>query len=518
MAYCINCGGEIAPDARFCKHCGKALEHGGQPNENTGNTYISQNEEQEQNVTPSLEVEQHKDPQVDQATTGSNGNQNRKKMNKKSKIILFSTAALIILLIGVYAVGNTMTSPKHVLDEFQSAIEEEDAGKLASLLTTDDDDLEITEESVKGMIALYNAKQNEFKVVLNHLEYQADGEVDQFGTYALDFQKDGKKFLLFDDYQITVNPVYFEVATNYKDTEIIVGDEVVATADKDNAQLEIGPFLPGEHTIRAALDTGFFNLEREETTVGDPNFPAYVDLYLDGDMVTFDLGMKGYDELSSIKLFVNGKDTGVDLSKQDQVGPLLIDGSMNVSFEAELPWGTVRTNDQPLTERYMEFNLGDSDEFKQQIQDILVTYNEEFGEVYSTANPDALTTAIPDLKDRIVEEAAYNLENDIMYDGAFHGMDFYQDSFTLEKSYEGFWELTVDTITYYEEAIYEKGTDAELEQVEDETRYVLAYDQQQETWAVRGIDYAGSMEEDRMERVTVEEPVFHTSDKGKEKE
>ncbi|MFD1173376.1 zinc-ribbon domain-containing protein [Oceanobacillus picturae] len=122
MAHCTNCGGEIAPDARFCKHCGKALEHGGQPGENTGATYHRQNKEQEQNVTPSLEVEQHNDPQVDQASTGSNGNPNRKKMNKKSKIILFSTAALIILLIGFYAVGNTMTSPKHVLDEFQSAI------------------------------------------------------------------------------------------------------------------------------------------------------------------------------------------------------------------------------------------------------------------------------------------------------------------------------------------------------------------------------------------------------------
>ncbi|WP_042222020.1 zinc ribbon domain-containing protein [Oceanobacillus manasiensis] len=510
MEYCKHCGGEVAPDARFCKHCGETLSNEGASSEHTSNTYYSQQEGQE-------EPGQHDTQPLEQATAPK-GNANRKKLNKKTKIMLFSSAALILLLIGAYVVGNTMTSPKHVLNEFRSAIQDEDAEKLAALLTADNDELEITEASVKGMIQHYQSKTNEFKVLMNHLEYQAGGEVDQYGMYALDLQKDGKKFLLFDDYQLIVNPVYVEVATNYKDTDIIVNDEVITTADSENFRQEIGPFLPGELTITAALDTGFFNLERDQTVVGEPSFPSYVDLYLEGDNVTFDLMMKGYDELSSVQLFVNGVDTGMDLTKDERVGPLLTDGSMHVSFEADFPWGTVRTNDQPLTERYMEFNFGDSDEFKQQIQDVLMTYNEEFGEVYSTANPDSLTTAVPDLKERIVEEAAYNLENDIVYSGAFHGMDFYQDSFELEKSYEGFWELTVDTITYYEEAMYEKGSETEMEQIDDETRYHLAYDQQQEIWIVRGIDTAGAMEEDRMERLTVEEPVFHTSETGKEEE
>ncbi|MFD2629998.1 zinc ribbon domain-containing protein [Oceanobacillus kapialis] len=511
MAYCKNCGGEVAPDARFCKHCGKEIEQEGVASENTGHTYYNETEQGGNEQVPSTPQNQH---QPNQPSTPSKG----KKLNKKSKIILFSSAALILILIGVYAVGNMMSSPKHLLDKFQAAIEDEDAAELASILTTEEEELEITEESVAGIIQLYNNKSSQFKELMSNLQYQAEGDTGQLGMYPIDFIEDGKKFGFFDDYKLSVNPVFFEVGTNYKDTEIIVNDEVVATADSDSFNQEIGPFLPGEYTIRATHDTGFFNLEAEKTIAGDPLYASYVDLFLEADNVTFDLMMKGYDELNSVKLFVNGKDTGKDLTKEERVGPLLTDGSMNVSFEAEFPWGTMKTNDYPLTERYMEFNFGNSDEFKKQIQDVLVAYNEEFTEAYATGNPEALNTAVQDLETMIVEESAYNKENDIVYEGAFHGLDVYQDSFTLEKSYEGFWELTVDTITYYEEAMYQKGDEAELEQMEEEMRYYLAYDPQLESWFVRGMDYPGSMPEDRMERITVEEPVFHTSNTGKKEE
>src|SRR5690625_6928607 len=75
--------------------------------------------------------------------------------------------------------------------------------------------------------------------------------------------------------------------------------------------------------------------------------------------------------------------------------------------------------------------------------------------------------------------------------------------------------MTVDTITYFEEAIYEKDKEQDLEKVEEEVRYELVYDQQGKEWVVVGLGYPGSMDEDRMERYKVDEPKVYTSDWGK---
>src|SRR5690625_5879428 len=107
-------------------------------------------------------------------------------------------------------------------------------------------------------------------------------------------------------------------------------------------------------------------------------------------MVSFSLYGNGYDTLKNIEMFVNGKETGWNIAKEDSVGPLLTDGSMNVHFEAEFPWGTVKTNEFPLTERYMDLDLGDSDDLKQEMMDEIVAFNEEFMELYTSGDVSVL--------------------------------------------------------------------------------------------------------------------------------
>src|SRR5690625_478634 len=106
----------------------------------------------------------------------------------------------------------------------------------------------------------------------------------------------------------------------------------------------------------------------------------------------------------------------------------------------------------------------------------------------------------------------YNAMLGIEYEGLFHGVDFYLDSFDLSQDYDGFWTVEVDTITYFEEGFYEKGDKPELEKIEDEIRYELNYDPQTDEWYVVSLDQPDMMEEDRMERYTTSDPELYKSE------
>lgn len=506
MGYCDFCKKTLSTDAKFCKHCGNKMT----PPDKDNNVADGEEGEGDQSADDRLEKLEAKH---DLTTDGESSEvPTSSSVSKRKKWYILSTVALFVLLIGAYFIGNYMTSAQHALEEFKEAIEDEDYERLESMLTAKDKDVTINEESVKSFVKLFTSKPSELNFLMTHLKQQAQNGGDNYMMAPVDLVKDGKQLLVFDDYQFQINPVYFNVSTNYKDTDIIINDEVVATSDSEYFEMEIGPLIPGEHTIKAVYDTGFFNLDTEETvTNSDPSYAQYVDLYLSGDQVGFNLFSNRYDELKSIQLYVNGKDTGWDLIKDDLVGPLLIDGTMNAAFEAEFPWGTMKTNEIPIDQSYMEFNFGDNDEFKEEIMDVIITFNEQFMETYTTGDPAILTTASGLFVETILSDIAYNITEGIEYQGAFHGVDFYNGSFILEKTYDDIWVTTVDTVTYYEEAFFAEDYEQPLEKIEEELRYELGYDQHYDEWIIVSLDFAGTMDEDNMERFIVDEPVFHSS-------
>src|SRR5699024_6267329 len=210
------------------------------------------------------------------------------------------------------------------------------------------------------------------------------------------------------------------------------------------------------------------------------------------------------------------------------------------------PWGTMKTDDVPIDDSYIDFNFGENEEFRQEIMDIIITFNEEFLETYTTGSEDVFTTTTMPLQEVILEEAEFNKEQDIVFKGAFHGVDFYQDSFELIMSYDECWEINVDTITYTEEDMFLEGEKENLPETaeeiryetvvdrpvkelvvanlvyagsreEDKIRYEMVFDPQLKRWVVENVGYAGSMDEDKMERYKVEDTVMHTSEWDKKK-
>src|SRR5699024_8386460 len=367
-------------------------------------------------------------------------------------------AIIAVLGIGLYALGKSLTSESKLINNFEQAVEDGDTKELKELLHSEDKNMEITDEGLEGFVALFEANSSELSSVVKSLRSEARGNNMLYQSSPVSIKKDGKKWLLFDNYKLIVRPVFFSVSTNYENTAIFVGDDKVAVSDSSYYEEDIGPFMPGEYVLKASHDTGFSNIDAEETVVhSDPEFSKYVDLHIDGSSVSFRFGDYQNNNLKSIKLYINGKETDYDLMKDNFVEPLLIDGSMNASFEAELPWGTILTNEVPIDSTEVIVNFADNEEFQQEIIGIIMDFNTEFMKFFTELNIDDLTTVSVSFAELLIDDIATQIDSGLEYQGSFHGADFYLDSFTLSQNYNDIWFVEVDGITYYEEALYEEG-------------------------------------------------------------
>src|SRR5690625_5938531 len=286
MKHCKNCGGEVSETAKFCNHCGHNLTNDNEGEETETDDLQAEEEEEQENKEETVEDdtekqedatlhnEESEEQEPEETTTSTlenetpetdrQGNSALSKLKKKPNLLIFGSVALVVLLVGILVISMGKPSEKKAIERFEAAIKDNDAKELASMLTTEDDGLEITKENVQGMIDLFEANPSELKFLISHLNVQASGDDLALTTASVDLVKEGKRLLIFNDYKFQVSPVHFKVRTNYKDTDIIVNGEKVATSDKEDYEAEVGPFMPGEYTLKAVYDTGFFNLDTEE--------------------------------------------------------------------------------------------------------------------------------------------------------------------------------------------------------------------------------------------------------------
>src|SRR5690625_3882100 len=348
MEFCKHCGKEIKEGIKFCNHCGKNI-HDSQtdkaPVEADKNGISDPKDEvsSESEVSAAI-ADQSSDKNDKGKKQASKKNPTDPKKVKKKNILIFSGLGFIALIIISFVILNKMNSPSHLIKEFEQAIDAEDSEKLSSILTTEEEGLDINKETMASFINLYVSNKSDLRNMINQLEIQAEGHGGGYSVYPVALVKDGKKLLFIDNYKLNLLPVYINVSTTYEGTDIFVNEEKLATADEEYFRDELGPLTPGIHVVKAVYDTGFFHLDKEkEVEISDPGVASLVDLQLEGDNVSFDLLTNNYDQLSSIGLYINGKETDYDLTEESRVGPLLVDGSMNASFEDTFPLGSINT-------------------------------------------------------------------------------------------------------------------------------------------------------------------------------
>jgi uncharacterized membrane protein YvbJ len=494
MALCKECGSPLSQGARFCKECGAPIGE------------IKQSTNQEDNVTSNVSL------------NSTSQTVNPVPMSKTKKRMLAIAGIAVVILFGGYKIGEALTSKDRLIKRFETALIEKDEEAVAQLLSSNDPKLKINKTMVKSFMKYLEKNPEEVNGIIQTLKAQSrfmeetknnnnfDGLTEEYVDDGLvNLEKDGK-ILFYDKYELNIEPVYLTIGTNYKGTKLYVNGKEIGQSNKPNYEKTFGPYLPGIYKLEAKLKTDYVELtKKEEIPLVEAGTKQYVNLDLEAEEVTVDLGYFEEEFDIEAKLLINGKDVGINPWKEPTFGPVLTDGSMKLSVEAALPWGKIKTKEVPIDSDYVEVNLGQDENFQNSIMDLIVKHTRELMAAYTSGDSNKLTTATGDYKQMLQERIDEKKEYGEFYKGKYLGTAFDLDSFNVYFE-DGKWKVDVDTrAKYFEDTFYE-GETPELEEYEYDNGVILVYDDSTKSWLVDYIDEAYDFDDENIKEIKEENP------------
>ncbi|WP_188453564.1 zinc ribbon domain-containing protein [Virgibacillus oceani] len=358
---CKNCGYQTNDDKKFCPECGNQL------------------------------------------TKSSNDPTIKKPLSKKVILIASIAAILSLSCIVFYFIGKGKFQPENKLQNFEQAIEDKNTDKLQKLLSPVNDSFDITKENTANFIKYLNSNPQKYDALLSRLTQQAEsmsnsGENEMAylnDTYAtLNMIKEGKKWLLFDDYQIIVTPMYLDLYMDTKDVELYVDGNKVGTSTGKDYHEEFGPFMPGIHEIKATFKNPYAaSSVSDEVELFDSSESKLVHtLELEAEEVTIS---SIYDDAA---LFVDGKKTDITVGPEEKsIGMFPTNESVSIYVEKEFPWGTAKSEEVYINSNHETFDTiyplskENQDEMLNQLNETLAQYAQALTKRDASVMKDGIT-------------------------------------------------------------------------------------------------------------------------------
>lgn len=527
--FCTECGNNAEAHHKVCTQCGHQLsplveETGYQETEKKYGETLSQYSQKAQEVSKSLvsKTQAHL-PKLKSLFSSLIGRATAS--SKRTKIIISSAVALIILLIGGFSVGSVMTSKDKVIDRFQSALVEKDARKLAKVLSSTDPNLKITEENLGPFLTYLEQNPNVVSNIINSVNEQSrmldqstmnvyNENVNWSMIYLI---KDGKKGIIYNNYVININPIYFDFYSNYNGTKIIINGKEVGEIEDQDSPFKYGPVLPGVYTVEAKYEGEFAELSTgSDISYFDSSMEAIpVELFLEGSNVYIHLP---YNEMGfSSNLLINGNPQEIDVYQEEYFGPIKLDGSLKASVEVVMPWGSAVTEEKIVDSEslYLEFNPF-SKELKETVFNTINTYAKESASALAHLDSTEFTLVSSGFKSYMEEQFESMRHNDKRWTGQVNGTTFDLDSLILEGYDETFAvygnvKINSKQVEYY----LNDDVEPSLEEKKNYYSYRLVYDKDNKKWLVDNFSPRYEYTFDNSEEFKEGEPTLQKPDESK---
>lgn len=486
MKFCENCGTELSENAQFCKECG-------------------------------LPVHQ----QTNMEITHSPSVSERKPISPKKKKWIIAGVTAAVLLIGAYKIGESLFSKERLINNFEEALINQDEKAISELLHSSDKKLEINKDTVKSFMKYYKENPDEIKVTVESLRNQSEmtGVQEDAENYNNFFSstsdemvtilQDGK-FIFYDKYQLMIDSIYLTLQTNYKDTELYINNEKVDKTDQVDFEKTYGPYVPGIHDVEAKLKTDFVDLVVEDSVTAHGGDQPTVDLYLEGEDVYIETSIDSEEVDLKGKLYINGKDVGINPFQNDEFGPVLTDGTMKAAIEAELPWGTIKTKEKEVNSTYLEINLGEDEETQKHIMDTVVQNTRESLIAITSGTTSKMTMATEDFKQSMQEDIDDAKEYGELFKGKYLSTTFDLNSFTISYE-EDAWMANVDILIKSQGGYYYEGANPELDDQNQTYEVTLIYNEKSKKWLIDSMDYRFFFDDENVKEIKEESPKVYTT-------
>lgn len=286
VKYCPNCGAKIDSSELFCSNCGSRLT------ESTDDkaTQVTNN------------------TSVDQSNTNVTSRQAIKKQNKHSKrnkIILLVVLIVALLGYGSYLFGNHYYSKDAVLSRAMASIKSDK--NTDKYFVSDSSKIAANDQTLKPL-STYAGKHGSY---LSSLKTQltSNGHSDD---YLFSVENDGKKWLLFPDYEVHVKPVNPTVSTTQDDASVTLNGKKLGVIKNQNIDFKLGTLMPGYYTVAVSKKLSLKTLTNSQS------------LFINTDSEPLDM------PLTTVKFTVNaGANADVYINDQ-KIGTADKDGNLKV--------------------------------------------------------------------------------------------------------------------------------------------------------------------------------------------
>jgi membrane-associated protein TcaA len=319
MKFCIECGHKLNAAQEFCTECGA-----------------------KQPLT--------KEAPVTETRTNLERSVVKAEKKKPNKLAIILAAAGIFLLVAgfaAYKVGESLTGPEKVIEEFSNNIKAENIDEVMKAINMGQTDIEADRKMTEGYIEFLQDQDELLASSLKDLEEQgerlgsdtkpASGDLE---NSLFTIKKDGKKWLVFDRYIISVKPYYVNVYSNFEGSKVYVNDDQVGKI-KEDEPLKVGPILPGEHELKIVYKGEYSNLEDQMKL----DFSEAENNILEADLELEAAFVDVYSNYEDATLFINGKDSGMLVEDAYEIGPFAIDGTITLHAEKEFETGTIKSDE-----------------------------------------------------------------------------------------------------------------------------------------------------------------------------
>ncbi len=251
MGFCNQCGTQVDL-AKFCNQCGTPVMQ----------TEVIQ-ARQTPLQTPSVQLWK--------------GNINWKK--------IAPLLAVLVVAGGFYLMGKASSDPEKIAEKFQRSLETNDEKTLLSLLAVPkqiEPQAVLTEENAGKLLKAIkmSGKTERFVNQLKEeaIQYKENPDTDlDNDDQVLSLVKNGKTWLFFDQFKVQYAPSFGKISTtpNVRLSTVEKGVQIKeepSGSSVNRKTYEIGPLLPGEHTVQAKLNSSlgeFTHEEKFEVSLGE---------------------------------------------------------------------------------------------------------------------------------------------------------------------------------------------------------------------------------------------------------
>ncbi|MEH7386560.1 hypothetical protein V7147_14295 [Bacillus sp. JJ1521] len=469
MKFCTSCGAKKIDNTPFCNECGAKFED------------IKVPKARKTVKSPGLSA-----------------------LSLKTKLIIGAVLAVLILGFGLYKLGDSMTDKTKLLASFTKNLENGDVKGLVKMLDSSDESLEVTEQHVKDLVEFL--KEDPYLKEELIAQLRANSKVDGFKLDPVDyeeygmpqlitFEKRGKHFFLYDNYDFVLQTFPLTVNTNYDDLTFFIDGEEVKSELVEEGYVSLGNKLPGNYEIKAVLSSDFVELEKEAEV---SHFsPSFIDMYLDIDYVSIESNVDGATVL------VNDKDTGIKVKADEEVeiGPVLLDGSMTVKIEQETPFGKMQSSDVPIDDDHLTVNLSLTKEEKEKVTEQLVTFMTSLSKSLVNGDKSLVEGHTNYLQKEIIDTVE---DQNWSYSGYLSDMRANEDSYYLGYK-DGKWFAVVEVVETWKEYNYDDYSGSiESEDVTSSISYEFVYDEKEKKWAANYFDNISGIDKSKLAKVEID--------------